>query len=356
MSENHILVDGERVAFRAGESVFQAARRAGAFIPALCFDERLAPGGHCRLCLVEIEGQSRPVASCTQRARPNLSIRTETPRVRALQRTLLEMVLSENPPGECRHCTDLIPCELHQLAARLGVARGRFAGRASGASAPDPNPFIARDYEACIACYRCVRVCAEVEGDFAITAAGRGFDTRIAAPFDRGLEDSSCTFCGQCVQTCPTGALGDRRFRAAAAGAPAAERSAVRSVCTYCGTGCSIDLHAAGGRLVGVTPDPHGAANRGALCVKGQFGFDFVMSPERLTTPLIRERGRLRAASWDEALDFTASRLFEVRERHGADAFYAIASGRSTNEAAYLTQKFARAAIGTHQVDNCARA
>lgn len=336
-----IRIDGREIDARPGETVFQAARRAGIFIPSLCWDGRLEPGGHCRLCVVRVAGRRLPVASCTTPAEPGLEVASDTEELRGLRKSLLEMVLSENP--------DVAPTgELAALAERLGVKRGRFAGQTSGATKADPNPFLARDYERCISCFRCTRICAEVEGDHAITAAGRGFETRIATAFDGSLAESPCTFCGQCIHTCPTGALSDRK-RLAIGDTP------TKTICTYCGTGCSLYLHAEQGRVVGVTPDLDGPANRGALCVKGQFGFDFLSHPGRLKTPLIREGEGFREASWEEALELTVRRLREIREKNGAKAFYAIASGRAPNEAAYLLQKFARTRMGTNQVDNCAR-
>ena len=337
-------IDGLDVDVRPGETVFDAARRAGILIPSLCWDGRLEPGGHCRLCVARIRGRRLPAATCATPAEDGMVVETDTEELRELRRGILELTLSENPGGDCPRCRAVGPCELHALAARLGVERGRFRGRTSGAARPDPNPFIARDYDRCISCFRCTRICGEVEGDHAIVPAGRGFDTRIATPFDRGLGESPCTFCGQCVRTCPTGALTDKKWRGPA-------DASVTTTCVYCGTGCSLNLHAKDGRVVGVTPDLDGPANRGALCVKGQFGFDFLHRPERLKTPLIREGGGFREASWDEALDLVARRFRD----HRGDAFYAIASGRAPNESAYLLQKFARTRMGTHQVDNCAR-
>ena len=337
-------IDGREVDVQPGDTVFEAARRAGLWIPSLCWDERLGPGGHCRLCVVRVKGRRLPAASCATPAETGMEIEADTQELRELRRDLLGMTLSEIPDGECPRCRTSAPCELHALATRLGVKRDRFSGRTSGEARPDPNPFIARNYDLCISCFRCTRICGEVEGDHAIVSAGRGFDTRIATPFDRDLAESPCTFCGQCVQTCPTGALTDKKWRGPA-------DASVKTTCVYCGTGCSLNLHAKDGKVVGVTPDLEGPANRGALCVKGQFGFDFLHSPDRLKTPLIRKGDGFREASWNDALDFVARRFRDYR----GDAFYAIASGRAPNESAYLLQKFARTRMGTNQVDNCAR-
>lgn len=354
MGASVIRVDGREVEFRPGETVLQVTRRLGLQVPTLCWDERLDPAGSCRMCLVRVKGRPLPAASCTLRAEPGMEIETAPADIVSTQKSLLQMVLSENPDGECPRCRDVGPCELHDLARRLNVRRDRFLGRQSGAAKPDPNPFLARDYDRCILCYRCTRICSEVQGDHAISPAGRGFDTRIATAFDRGLMESPCTLCGQCIHTCPTGALSDRKM--AGAGADGVPVQKTRTICTYCGTGCSLYLHSKGGRVIGVTPDMDGPANRGSLCVKGQFGFDFLNSPHRLTRPLLRENGGFREATWDEALSVVSRRLQEIKERYGPRAFYAIASGRAPGEAAYLLQKFTRAVMGSNQVDNCSRA
>lgn len=188
------------------------ARCHGRAIPTLCYDPRLKPFGGCRLCLVEIHGARLPVASCTTLASPNTDVRTDSPRVEQLRKTLLEMVVSENPGLAVDPLRGYSSQELRLLVEHYGADTGRFAGATSGRSKlDDPNPFILRDYDLCISCYRCVRVCAEQEGDYAIHVLHRGFDTQIAVEFDGPLKDSACTFCGQCVQTCPTGALGDKK-------------------------------------------------------------------------------------------------------------------------------------------------
>jgi formate dehydrogenase alpha subunit len=349
MPETFVL-DGSPVEFRPGESVLEAARRAGAVIPTLCYDPRLDPAGSCRLCLVLVDG--RPAAACALPAQPDMRVATEDARLGDYRRTLLEMVLSENPPGDCPKCEQLGPCELHSLAEEYGAEAGRFGGATSGEAKDDGNPFIIRDYTRCIYCYRCTRICGDVEMAHAIVPIGRGFDTKIATAFDGGLKESPCTFCGQCVQTCPTGALFDKKMYGKAR---AEEVTRVPTVCNFCGTGCGIYLHVAGGEVIGTTPDFSAPANEGALCVKGQFAWDFIHSPDRLTTPMIKADGRFREATWDEALDLVTSRFRDIKERHGPDAFCLWASARTVSEANYLFQKFSRAVIGTNNVDNCAR-
>ncbi len=348
-----LRMDGATVRFEAGETLLDVAHRAGLQVPTLCYDPRVTPGGSCRLCTVEVEGRSTPVAACVFPASEGLEVRTDSPDLAAYRRRLLELVLSEIPEGECRHCAEIGPCELHALAERYGAASGRFRGAHSGSRADDPNPFILRDYDRCIYCYRCTRVCNELEQAHAIAAGGRGFGSRIVTLLERGLLETTCTFCGQCINTCPTGALADRTRLGRAR---ASELTAsVRTVCPFCGTGCGVRLDVAGERVVGVRPDFDSPVSRGSLCIKGQFGWEFIHSPDRLTTPLVRADGRFRPATWDEALDVVANRLASIRDTYGPDSIVLWSSARATSEANYLFQKFARAVIGTNNVDNCAR-
>jgi len=351
-----LTIDGDAVEFHEGETIFQVARRHGAKIPTLCYDDRLEAFGGCRMCVVELEGSRNPVASCTTPAAPGMVVRTCNEALDAHRKTLLEMVVSENREVDVDPLRGYASQELKTLVEEYDAQAGRFKGAASGTSnTDDDNPFILRDYDLCISCYRCVRVCAEQEGDHAINIMNRGFETQITTEFNGRLKESACTFCGQCVQTCPTGALGDRK--AMRAEEDKAELKKTRTICPYCGVGCSVDLLTKGDRLVGVQPAMDGPANKGALCVKGQFAFDFVQHEERLKTPLLRgEDGKLHAATWDEALDRAADGFSKVLEKHGRYSLYGVASGRAPHEAAYTMQKLVRAGTGTNSIDNCSRA
>lgn len=350
-----ITIDGLRVAAAEGTTVLQAAREAGIAIPSLCYDPRVTPGGSCRICLVEIEadGGGRTVPACTYTVKEAMVVRTGSEGLQRFRRNLLDLVLSEQPDGPCPRCAEIGLCEVHALARELGAEGERFAGAHSGAAVHDGNPFIGRDYSRCIFCYRCTRVCNEVEQANAIVPGGRGFTSRITTLMERGLMQTSCTFCGQCINTCPTGALSDLPRRERAGGKPV-QRS-VQTVCPFCGTGCTLLLDVVEGRIAGARGDPTSPVSRGSLCVKGQFGWDFVHSPERLTRPLVRRDGDLRPATWDEAYDIIARRFSAIRDAYGPDAMVFWSSARATSEANYLFQKFARAVIGTNNVDNCAR-
>jgi len=351
-----LTLDGRPVAFSEGETIYQVAQRARKNVPTLCYDERLEAFGACRLCVVEVEGVKAPVASCTTKATAGMVVRSGSPTIEKYRKTLLELVVSENREVDVNPLRGFASQELTTLVDRYGARTGRFKGRKSGKSnKADDNPFILRDYDLCISCYRCVRVCAEQEGDHAISMMGRGFETQITTEFNGRLKESACTFCGQCVQTCPTGALADKKALRAA-DVPG-EIAKTRTICPYCGVGCSVDLMTKGDRLVGVQPAMDGPANGGALCIKGQFAFDFVQHEDRLKQPLVRQPdGSFKETTWNEALDIAAAGFRRALEKHGRRSIYGIASGRAPHEAAYSMQKFIRAGFGTHYIDNCSRA
>ena len=355
----HIMeIDGVEVAFSEGETILEIAERHQKEIPTLCYDPRLEPFGGCRLCIVELEGARNPVASCTTKATPGMVVRTATDTIEAYRKTLLEMVVSENREVDVSPLRGYASGELTDLRDRYEIdGNPRITGATSGTSKTDDNPFILRDYELCISCYRCVRVCAEQEGDHAINVMNRGFHTQITTEFDGLLKDSACTFCGQCIQTCPTGALGDKKALRAADEVAETVPDKTRTICPYCGVGCSVDVLTNNEKIIGILPAMDGPANQGALCVKGQFAYDFVQHPDRLKTPLIRgEDGELHEATWEAALDKAAEGYRKAYAQHGRHSIYGIASGRAPSEAAYLMQKFIRVGYGTNYIDNCSRA
>jgi predicted molibdopterin-dependent oxidoreductase YjgC len=346
-------INGIEVSFAEGDTILDAARRSRIPIPTLCFDPRVSPSGACRLCLVAVEGASRPVPACSFPAADGLEVQTESEELRELRRCILELTLSENPQGECARCRDVGPCELHRLAGEYGARQARFRGGPSGARVADDHPLVGRDPGLCIACNRCVRVCNELEQAHAIAMGGRGFGSHVTTLFGRRLEAAGCTSCGQCINTCPTGALFDRSRSPAATAADIETR--VRTVCPYCGTGCGVVLDVAEDRIVGARGDFDSPVSHGSLCVKGQFGWHFVHSDERLTEPLVRRGRNLERASWDEALDLVAERFTAIKRERGPDALVFWSSSRATNEANYVFQRLARAVVGTNNVDNCAR-
>ena len=349
-----LTLDGEQVAFAPGETLYQLAQRHRREVPTLCYDPRLEAFGACRLCVVDVEGVRNPVASCTTKCTAGMVVKTSSERVDQYRKTLLEMVVSENRELSVSPLRGYASQELTALVDRYEARTGRFQGKQSGRSKlDDDNPFLLRDYDLCISCYRCVRVCAEQEGDHAISVMNRGFHTQITTEWNGKLKDSSCTFCGQCIQTCPTGALADKKALRAA-DLPG-ELVKTRTVCPYCGVGCSVDMLSKGDKIVGIQPAMDGPANEGALCIKGQFAFDFIQHKDRLKTPLVRKHGRLVPVGWDEALDAAAAGFVKAAREHGPEAVYAIASGRAPSESSYAVQKFIRAGYGTNRIDNCSR-
>jgi len=350
-----LTLDGEEVTFVEGETLYEISQRHQKEVPTLCYDERLEAFGACRLCVVEVEGIRNPVASCTTKATEGMVVKTSPPSVEKMRKTLVQMVISENKDIKVDPLRGYASQELGDLVDRYDVQPGRFQGKQSGTShETDKNPFILRDYDNCISCYRCVRVCAEQEGDFAINIANRGFHTQITTEFGNELRDSDCTFCGQCVQTCPTGALGDKKALRNVEKPEPIEKT--RTVCPYCGVGCSVDIMSKGDDIVGVQPAMDGPANKGALCIKGQFAYDFIQHDDRLTSPMLRQDdGTFKEVSWEVALDAAAAGFKKARDEHSRHSVYGIASGRAPHEAAYSMQKFIRACFGTHHIDNCSR-
>lgn len=352
MNEVTVKIDGIEVKAQPGATVMQAAKLAGIEIPHLCFREDLPATSACRLCLVEVEKVKSLVASCSYPVSNNMVVRTDTDRVQKARKLALELLLSDHP-FDCMTCERNGACELEKYAYQFGISRTRFEGEKHHYAVDESNPFFVRDYNKCILCGRCTTACNDVVFAEAIDLTNRGFNTKVAVPFDERLQDSTCIFCGQCVEVCPTGALVEKERRLKGR---EWEFTKVDTVCPYCGVGCGLRLSVKDGRIIRATAVPNGV-NKGRLCVKGRFGWDFVHSPERLTRPLIRsgEPGQFREASWDEALDLVASKLAKIKEQSGPDSLAFVSSAKATNEENYLMQKLARAGLGTNNIDHCAR-
>ena len=340
------VLDRRRIETTVGTTVLQAALDAGVYIPHLCYSPILEAYGGCRLCLVEIEGVRDPTSSCTTPVRDGMVVRSETDRISALRRMTVSLLVSEHA-GDCLACRANQRCELQRIAAHVGISEQVAKRVEKECLFDDSNPFFVRDLGKCVLCGMCVRVCHQVRGVGAIEILNRGLQS-IVAPFgSQSIAESTCESCGACVDICPVGALWARNETL-----PATDE--VKTVCPYCGVGCVLVLGTRAGRLASVRGD-HSTHNRGQLCVKGRFGLDFVHSPDRLTTPLVRQNGELRAATWDEAYSVIAKRLGSIKDAFGPDSIVFWSSAKATNEANYLLQKMARAAIGTNNIDCCAR-
>ncbi len=352
-----LSVDGRAVAVPRGVSVLEAARLAGIEIPTLCHHPALPVDGSCRLCLVEVAGRSGVHAACVLPAGDGLEIRTETPAIVAERRSLLRLLLAGYRPGVGRADNALLV-----LARRYGVPA---PGEPPGSRHPvdESNPFIRVDRDACIHCWRCARACGFLNGVTAIGVFARGAQAHIGFGLDGPMQASACEFCGMCEAVCPTDAL----TLLDAPASSGAEPETISCVCSYCGVGCRVRLHVAGGRVLSSSPDWEAPASHGLLCVKGRFGWAYLHHRDRLTRPLVRRAllegsGRRGSAgsplvetNWDTALDLVARGLVEARRAHGPEALGFLASAKCSNEENYLFQKLARQVFGTNNVDHCAR-
>lgn len=342
-----IVVDGTSVRVPVGSSVLAALGAAGVWVPSLCHDDRFSPGGSCRTCLVRVDG--RIAAACVTPAGPGARVEVESGGLRELRRDAVELIVSALPP----HALTAGSSELADACGMLGIGIDAAQG-AGGRGGDTSHPYVHLDRDLCIACGRCVHMCSEVQGTFALTLVGRGADT-VVAPGTGGLwADSDCVACGGCVDTCPTGAI---TAPGAAAGITSAHprMATTRTTCGYCGVGCTLDIVARDSGVAAVLPARDGPVNRGHACVKGRFAHGYLRSPERLTQPLLRRNGRLEPVGWDEALAYVARGFRDAVARGGPDAVGLISSARASNEENYLLQKFMRIAIGTNNIDNCSR-
>ena len=360
-------VDGEPIGFEPGETILEAMRRHGHrhHVPSLCYDPQLVPFGACRVCLVGIEGQNKPVASCHTPVREGMAVYTRGEKIERLRRNVVELLLSDLPAG-AGQAAHFGRNEFHSVVKQTHADGTKFRtdlrkeatlphwenGMVAGFRTE--HPYLGLDLSQCIVCSRCVRACDEIQGTFALTIQGRG-NASVAVPgAGMSFSESDCVSCGACANTCPTGAIFDKGFLEAQTNH--AEREAV-TTCSYCGVGCSLVVQLKDDKVFAIKPNPHGPSNEGHLCLKGRFAFRFATSPDRLTTPLVRNSatGELEPATWEEAIGLIARRFGEIRVQHGHEALAGISSARGSNEENFLFQKFYRQVIGTNNVDSCNR-
>lgn len=343
-----LTIDGIPMEVSSRKTILQAAQIADIYIPTLCYHPKLTRFGACRLCLVQVEGFRKLVAACTTPVTEGMEISTDTPEIHQMRKTVVELLLLHHPL-DCLACDRGGDCELQRLAFDLKVTEDRFGFRGTDLALDDTNQIIRRDMSKCVLCGKCVRICSEVRNIGSIGFSNRGFSTEIGYPYHRA---ANCEFCGQCLAICPTGAL---TSVISAMKARPWELTSTRSVCSYCGCGCNFFLDQKTHKVVRVSTDEVMGVNKGLLCVKGRFGFDYVSSKERLHSPLIRKEGRFVEATWEEALTLVADTFKKIKEEKGADAIGGIASGRCTNEDNYLFQKLIRLGVGTNNIDNYTR-
>jgi formate dehydrogenase major subunit len=349
-----VEIDGMSVKVPEGTSVMRAAALAGVDVPKLCATDSLEAFGSCRLCLVEIDGVKGTPASCTTPVRPGMTVKTQSPRLEKLRRGVMELYISDHPL-DCLTCSANGDCELQDMSGVVGLREVRY-GVGEGenhldAPTDSSNPYFDFDASKCIVCSRCVRACDEVQGTFALTIEGRGFDSKVSPGGDLFM-DSECVSCGACVQACPTATLEEKSV--VDLGMPT--RSVI-TTCAYCGVGCSFKAEMKGDELVRMVPYKDGGANEGHSCVKGRFAFGYATHPDRQMSPMVREKitDEWRPVSWEEAIQTVATKMRDIQSRHGVGSIGGITSSRCTNEEVYVVQKMVRAAFGNNNVDTCAR-
>jgi len=374
-TQNKITINGNIVSFESDDTILDVARQNSVDIPTLCHLRGTIPTGACRVCVVEVQGSRSLVASCSTPAANGMVVLTESPEVVDSRKMTIQLLLSngnhncaarssdgndwtdfqlrvQQEDGNGELCPAWGDCELQNLAYRYQVTGDHFTGDEKTYPIEDVNPFIVRDFSRCVLCGRCVQACNEVQVNEAIDFGYRGAKAKIIAAGDRPLRDSDCVFCGECVQVCPVAALmeKDSRFTCRSW-----EAKKIKTTCNYCGVGCQMYLHVKENRIFRVTGVEDCLPNSGSLCVKGRFGFNFVHSNERLTTPLIKTEDGFREAEWEEALDLVAKRFSDIKEEHGSDSIGVLTSARITNEENYIANKFTRAVLKTNNIDHCAR-
>lgn len=387
-----IIINGVGYEVPENITVLQACQQNDIEIPTLCHDDRLEPHSACRLCIVEVEGMRNLPTSCSLKVHDGMVVSTDTERVRGSRKEVLDLLFS-NHPDDCLTCDKSGECKLQNYCFDYGVTHRGYNGERRNLPIDNSNPFYYYDPNKCILCGKCVRVCSELQCTDAITIDERGFKSLISTPFRKGLEHSTCVSCGNCVSVCPVGALVSkslndgkprrkkrnkdeienkedvkvdsvaRKEMVSNDTKPATkstkdyriwETTKTRTTCSYCGVGCQLDLVVNGNEVVEVKPH-RGTPNDGLLCVKGKFGYKFINHPDRLKTPLIRKDGVLVEAGWDEAYNLIVSKMKTTKEEYGPNSFGGFSSARCTNEENYLFQKMLRGAIGTNNVDHCAR-
>lgn len=344
-----ITINGQSHSFLEGLTINEALRQLGLEVPTLCHDDRLEPYGSCRLCTVEVKGFNALVTACNTPIREGMEILTHSPAVEGVRRTLLGL-LARDYPAEA--VAEFPHKQFHRYLHEYGVSAG------GSRTAPPPavpfmqdasHPYINVDMSQCVTCYRCVRICEEVQGQFVWKAWDRGDATRILPVRGETLLDGGCVSCGACVDTCPSGALED--LSVLARGVPT---EWTKTICSYCGTGCEVNVGTRDGQITTIRPSD-GPSNHGHTCVKGRYAFDYVYAEERITSPMIRRDGVWQDVSWDEVIRYLAERFAALAAEHGPDSIGVLSSSRGTNEENYVAQKFARVVLGTNNIDCCAR-
>jgi formate dehydrogenase major subunit len=356
--KNIAFIDNQPFEIQIGETVLDFIKRQKGqdAVPTLCdLPEQLKPFGSCRVCSVDIaleeNGKTKTLASCHTPIQSGMYIFPESEKVQKLRKNIVELVLTDHPL-ECLTCEVNGNCELQDVAARVGIRDVRYPqGETHFDRKKDKSHrYITTDFSKCINCYRCVRACDQVQGQFVLQMANRGFESHIISGINDSFAESDCVSCGACAQACPTSAISDV-FESKSNRAD----KKIRTICTYCGVGCNLEISKKDGKVLSIQAPFDAEVNQGHTCVKGRYAFKFYNHPDRLKNPQIKKNGQFEEVSWDEAYDFISSKLTAIKREHGADAIAGISSSRCTNEENYLMQKFIRAVVGTNNIDGCAR-
>lgn len=341
-----LIIDEKEVTVAEGTTILEAAKSAGIKIPTLCFHERLNPIGSCRMCVVEIDGFPHPMTACTTTVVEGIKVTTNSEQLHRMRKETLKLILV-NHPLDCPICDKGGECTLQDMVYEFEIDGIEYRAEKERKEPIYATPLIRYWPDRCIMCLRCVTACREIKGLGAIDIEGSGYGAAISP-----INKDKCESCGECINVCPTGALTENLSRYK--GRPW-KVNRVMTTCTYCGCGCQLELNVLDNRIIGITTKDGVGVNKGSLCVKGRFGYEFIESADRLTQPLIKKNGEFQGATWDEALDLVAEKLKNIKESNGADSIAGLSSARCTNEENYLMQKFMRAVIGTNNIDHCAR-